>query len=393
MGFRIGIVVGELSGDALAANLIRTLKKHIPEVSFEGVLGPQLLSEGGHSFFAMDRLSVMGFFAPLKRLPELIRMRRFLINHFIQNPPNLFIGVDAPDFNLGIEKKLKAAGIPTVHYVSPSVWAWRQGRIKTIQQSVNLMLTLLPFEAKFYEDHHVPVAFVGHPLADQIPLVTDTKKARAELGISYVDLKNSQTKVITLMPGSRENEIKYLAEVILKTARLCYEKNPHILCLVPLVSENHRSELRQLQQEIAPHVPIQFLLSQSHLAIAASDVVLVTSGTATLEVMLHKKPMVVVYRMHPLTYQIAKRLVKTPYIALPNLLANELLVPEFIQDKANPEELCKAIMATFGPFFETEKLVARFTALHQLLQQDSGEKCFKAIMQHIPALASFTLKV
>ena len=368
MSLRIGIVVGEISGDKLASDFVRVLKSHYPELLVEGILGPALLQTGGRSLFPMERLSVMGLIEPLKRLPELWRIQQAVIKHFLDNPPDFFLGVDSPDFNLRIEKKLKAQGIPTIHYVSPSVWAWRQGRIHGIKQSVDLMLTLFPFEAQFYSDHQIPVSFVGHPLADQIPLLKAEKAAHNHT-------------VITLMPGSRNNEIRYLGETVLKTAKLCFQRNKNLRFLVPLVSEQHQRNLQQLQMKIAPELPIEWIMNDASGAIHAADVVLVTSGTATLEVMLHKKPMVVLYKMHPLTYQIAKRLIKVPYIALPNLLAQELLVPEYIQQEATPESLSNALFQFLESPEKVKQLVERFTHLHEMLRQNASEKAVEAVLR------------
>ncbi len=370
---KIGIVVGEISGDNLAASLIRALRLLYPDLTFEGILGPALLKEGGHSLYPMERLSVMGLIEPLGRLPELFRIRRHLIEHFCDNPPDVFIGVDAPDFNLGLEKKLKARGIPTVHYVSPSVWAWRQGRIKGIKQAVDLMLTLFPFEAKFFEDHQVPVCFTGHPLADQIPLEVNTIEAKKALGFDV------SKPVIALLPGSRQGEIKYLAAIFIRSAQLCFEKQKNLQFVMPLVSEAHKVTLEHLHQTIAPEVPIKMILGDAHLAMRAADAVLVTSGTATLEVMLHKKPMILAYRMHPINFYIAKRVVKLSYIALPNLLAGKVIVSEFIQDNATPEKLSSALLQLLSPDFDRASLVEKFKEIHLSLRKNASEVAAKAI--------------
>lgn len=366
-------MVGEVSGDNLGFQLIRALRKFYPDLSFEGVLGPQLLKEGGNALYPMDRLSVMGLIEPLARLPEILKIRRHLIQYFAQNPPDLFIGIDAPDFNLSLEKTLKSFKIPTVHYVSPSVWAWRQGRIKTIQKAVDLMLTLLPFEARFYEEHQVPVCYTGHPIAEEIAFNIDKFEARNKLNCK------SHTPLIALLPGSRNNEIKYLAETFIQTAKLCFEEDPSLEFVTPLVSIEHKERFEALQARIAPNLPNTIIVNDARTAMAAADAVLVTSGTATLEVMLHKKPMVVAYRMHPLTYFIAKRLIKVPYIALPNLLAQECLVPEFIQEKAEPRVMAKSLMSYLKPSFNLKALVNRFDDLHQILKAGGSETAARAI--------------
>ncbi len=370
---KIGIVVGEVSGDNLAVNLIRALRKLYPDLTFEGILGPALLQEGGQSLYPMERLSVMGLIEPLGRLPELLRIRRHLIRHFCKNPPDVFIGVDAPDFNLGIEKKLKAQGIPTVHYVSPSVWAWRQGRVKGIKKSVDFMLTLFPFEAKFFEDHRVPVCFTGHPLADQIPLEVNTIETKEGLGFDIA------RPVIALLPGSRQSEIKYLAEIFIKSAQLCFEKQKNLQFVMPLVSAEHKKQLEILCHTIVPELPIKIMVGNAYGAMRAADAVLVTSGTATLEVMLHKKPMIVAYRTHPINFYIAKCLVKLSYIALPNLLAGEMIVPEFIQDNATPEKLSEALLQLLSPNFDRKNLVEKFTAIHLSLRKNASDVAAQAI--------------
>lgn len=372
---RIGIVVGEVSGDALGADVIKSLKQYNPDIHIEGILGPQLLEEGGISFYAMDRLSVMGLVEPLKRIPELIYIRQKLKKHFLKHPPDVFIGIDAPDFNLGLERTLHQKGIPTVHYVSPSVWAWRQGRIKSIKQSVDLMLTLFPFEADFYIQNQVPVCFVGHPLADQIPL-----------NIAWPIEDENQT-IIALLPGSRTSELKYMAALYCQTARLFYEcfiqKNPRqsLRFVVPVTSITHKNYFESMIQQHAPEVPFMVQVGKVRQAIASANVVLVTSGTATLEVMLHKKPMVVAYRMHPITYSIIDRLVKVPYVALPNLLAKEFLVPEYIQQYATPEALSHMLLHYLNSPEECQRLVNRFTELHQQLQQGGSKAAALAILK------------
>lgn len=374
MPLKIGLIVGERSGDALAAGLMSSLKKYYPDLIFEGVLGPQTIALGGSALYPMETLSVMGFIEPLKRLPQLFRMRKALVSHFIQNPPDIFIGVDAPEFNLGLEQKLKKAGIKTVHYVSPSVWAWRQNRIKTIKKSVDLMLTLFPFEAHFYENHRVPVQFVGHPFADQIPLTVETEAAKIKHGFS------KDTPIIGLLPGSRTGELHYLAEPYLLAAQYCFEKNPRLQFVVPLVSEKHSAYFQALHKKLTPHLPVKIMLGKAREVMSLSDVVLVTSGTATLETLLHKKPMVVAYRTHPITYYIAKKLVKVPYIALPNLLANERLVPEFIQDDVQPELLGKALLEQLSSKENNSYLLKRFTEIHTMLKQNASEEAAKAII-------------
>ena len=383
MALRIGLVVGECSGDMLAADLIQALRMLHPDLIFEGVLGPKLLELGGKSLGSMNSLAVMGLIEPLGRLPELFQLRHRLIKYFTENPPNVFIGVDAPDFNLGLECALKKQGIKTVHYVSPSVWAWRSSRIRKIQKAVDLMLVLFPFESLFYEQHGVNVCFVGHPLADQIPLVVDQLAARKALNIS------PDAFVIALLPGSRQKEIDSLSASFIEAARY-FQEHLHahlhlsdVQFIVPLVSVEHQKIVDDLCKRLASHVSIKTFVGYTPEALAAADQVLVASGTATLETMLYKKPMVVAYRMHPLTYQIARFLVKVPYISLPNLLANQALVPEYIQDAATESKLGEALLSLCSQKFDRVALMAHFNQLHQVLKKNASQKAAHAILELI----------
>ncbi|EDN70280.1 Lipid-A-disaccharide synthase [Beggiatoa sp. PS] len=325
----IGIIAGELSGDLLGAGLIRVLRTSYPDALIEGIGGPQMLAAGFHSHYPLETLSVMGLVEVLKHYPRLKKCRDNLRDHFLQHPPDVFIGIDAPDFNLGLEFALKTAGIPTIHYVSPSVWAWRQYRLPKIARACDLMLTLFPFEADYYIQHHIPVQFVGHPLADQIPLETDKQIARKHLGLPTEGLW------LALLPGSRYNEVKQLGTVFLNTALWLLQQHPDLHFIVPLANPRLKKLFSQQLTEIAPDLPITLLEGQSHEAMAIADVVLMASGTATLEAMLLKRPMVVAYRLNQLTYWLAKRLVHVPYFSLPNLLAQEPLIPEFFASRSD----------------------------------------------------------
>ncbi len=422
-------MVGEVSGENLATPLIQSLQTRFDQVNFSGILGEKLIAAGGQALFPMERLSVVGLIEPLFRIPELFRIRSQLIQTFIKNPPDVFIGVDAPDFNLGLEKILKNHRIPTVHYVSPTVWAWRQGRIHKIKKAVDLMLALFPFEAKFYEKHGVPVCFTGHPLADQIPLKNEQElkerslRARKMLGLAV------DKPVMAMLPGSRDKEIATLSEIYLNTAKWCYQQEKQLQFVVPLVKEKHRQQFIALHQKIAPEIPMLILaqqssrslseqLAQTHqsaqnttrLALEACDVSLVKAGTATLEVMLHKKPMVVSYRVHPLTFQILKRLIKVPWVALPNLLAEEQLVPEFLQEDMQPELMGRALLAlledgntrfplqrhkaghklisfananhasnNINHSIGRSEMIQRFSEMHQLLRRGASDRAAEAI--------------
>jgi lipid-A-disaccharide synthase len=374
---RIGIVVGEVSGDKLAAGLIRELQTKYPNLTIEGVVGPELIRVGATELFSMERLAVMGLIEPLFRLRELIKIRTWLKKYFLHNPPDLFIGVDAPDFNLGLEVALKAAGIPVVHYVSPSVWAWRSGRIRKIKQAVDLMLTLLPFETKIYTEHNIPVKFVGHYAADNIPMVTDQTQAKQQLGLDLLEEK----PVLLVLPGSRNSELKHMLPVYLKTLENCFKQNNNLQILVALVSNKHRDIFLQISYKLKVDLPINFVIGNSFLAMAACDLALVTSGTATLEVMLHKKPMIIAYKTNFITYQIGKKIVKVPFIGLPNLLANSRVAPEYIQTAANATNLSQAIMNLLTSNTERDLQINTYKSLHVVLQQDANKTAARIVME------------
>lgn len=325
----------------------------------------------------MENLNVMGLFEPLKRLPYLWWMRKSIISHFKNNPPDVFIGIDAPDFNLGVEEKLRALGIKTVHYVSPTVWAWRQGRLKTIKKAVDLMLSIFPFETKIYNENNIPVSFVGHPFADEIPLEIDAFSAKEQLGFSAFDT------IVAVLPGSRDKELFYLGKPYLEVLKMCHTLRPDLKFVAPLVNQKHRTLFSNLQQKYAPGLPLKLLSNNTRLAISACNVALVTSGTATMEVMLHKKPMVVGYRMNPLTYQIAKRLVKIPYIAMANLLAEEKLAPEFIQEEFIIENVAAEILDLLNNQERRENIISTYVNIHQKMRKNSSKKAADAITRLI----------
>ncbi|WP_348751335.1 lipid-A-disaccharide synthase [Pseudomonas rhodesiae] len=368
---RIALVAGEASGDILGAGLMRALKARHPAVEFIGVGGPLMQAEGLVSYFPMERLSVMGLVEVLGRLRELLARRKLLIQTLIEEKPDVFIGIDAPDFTLNIELKLRQAGIKTVHYVSPSVWAWRQKRVLKIREGCDLMLTLLPFEAKFYEEKGVPVRFVGHTLADAIPLQTDRAAARAQLGLSDGPL-------VALMPGSRGGEVGRLASVFFDAAERLLVLKPGVRFVLPCASPQRRAQIETLLQ--GRQLPLTLLDGQSHLALAACDAVLIASGTATLEALLYKRPMVVAYRLAPLTFWILKRMVKSPYISLPNLLAQRLLVPELLQDDATPDALAQTLL----PLIDGgEEQTRGFDAIHRTLRRDASNQAADAVLSLI----------
>lgn len=365
---RIALVAGEASGDILGAGLMRALKAQHPAVEFIGVGGPLMQAEGLVSYFPMERLSVMGLVEVLGRLRELLARRKLLIQTLIEEKPDVFIGIDAPDFTLTIELKLRQAGIKTVHYVSPSVWAWRQKRVLKIREGCDLMLTLLPFEARFYEEKGVPVRFVGHTLADTIPLEADRTAARAELGLAAGPL-------VALMPGSRGGEVGRLASVFFDAAERLQALKPGVRFVLPCASPQRRAQIETLLE--GRNLPLTLLDGQSHLALAACDAVLIASGTATLEALLYKRPMVVAYRLAPLTFWILKRMVKSPYISLPNLLAQRLLVPELLQDDATPEALAKTLL----PLIDGgEEQTRGFDDIHRTLRRDASNQAADAVL-------------
>ncbi|AMQ82420.1 MULTISPECIES: lipid-A-disaccharide synthase [Pseudomonas] len=367
----IALVAGEASGDILGAGLMRALKAQHPAVEFIGVGGPLMQAEGLTSYFPMERLSVMGLVEVLGRLRELLKRRKDLIATLIAEKPDVFIGIDAPDFNLNIELKLRQAGIKTVHYVSPSVWAWRQKRVLKIREGCDLMLTLLPFEARFYEEKGVPVRFVGHTLADTIPLEADRSAARAELGLPDGPL-------VALMPGSRGGEVSRLGALFLDTAERLRAMRPGVRFVIPCANPERRAQLEELLA--GRDLPVTLLNGQSHLALAACNAVLIASGTATLEALLYKRPMVVAYRLAPLTFWILKRMVKSPYVSLPNLLAQRLLVPELLQDDATVEALAQ----TLSPLIDGgEEQTRGFDEIHRTLRLDASNQAADAVLNLI----------
>ncbi|MGH8418185.1 MAG: lipid-A-disaccharide synthase [Pseudomonas sp.] len=368
---RIALVAGEASGDILGSGLMHAIKARHPDAQFIGIGGPLMEAEGMVSYFPMERLSVMGLVEVLGRLKELLARRKLLIQTLIDERPDVFIGIDAPDFTLNIELKLRQAGIKTVHYVSPSVWAWRQKRVLKIREGCDLMLTLLPFEARFYEEKGVPVRFVGHPLADTVPLEADRYAARAELGLG-------DGPVVALMPGSRGGEVGRLGALFFDTADRLLAQRPNLRFVLPCASPQRRAQIEQLLQ--GRNLPLTLLDGRSHVALAACDAVLIASGTATLEALLYKRPMVVAYRLAPLTYWILKRMVKSPYVSLPNLLAQRLLVPELLQDAATADALAQTLL----PLLDngSEQTVG-FDEIHRTLRRDASNQAADAVLSLI----------
>ncbi|NVK42210.1 MAG: lipid-A-disaccharide synthase [Oceanospirillaceae bacterium] len=375
MALRIGIVAGEASGDILGSGLIEALRRRYPDLEVEGIGGELMIAAGCRSLYPMERLSVMGLVEVLGRLRELLGIRKSLAEHFEAERPHLFIGIDAPDFTLNLEGRLRAAGIPTVHYVSPSVWAWRRKRVFKILHTTDLMLTLFPFEARFYQEHGQRVAFVGHPLASRIPLEPDRDEARDILGLPH------GAEVVALLPGSRGGELKYLARPFLETARWLKARRPEVRFVLPAASEARLHTLHELVQGEFADLGVELMLKHSREAMQAADAILIASGTATLEAMLLKRPMVVAYKMAGLTHFILSRLIKSPYISLPNLLADAPLVPEVLQSDVRPEVLGPLLLQQLEDQEHARRLTARFSEIHRQLSRDADERAADAIVE------------
>lgn len=374
---RIGMVAGEASGDRLGAGLIHALKQRVPELQVEGIGGPQMQQAGCRSLFAMEELSVMGLFEVLKHLPRLLSIRRQLLRHWLSSPPDLVIGIDAPDFNLGLELKLHQAGIPTMHYVSPSVWAWRQKRVRKIRRAVDRILTLFPFEEPFYQQHGVPVTCVGHPFADEIPFQTDRERARQALEL------DPDTTLVALLPGSRVGEVARMGELFLQAAGWLLRNRPGTAFIAPLANRETRT---LFEQQLVKHPQVKpwcRLSDDARLAMEAADVVLLASGTAALEAMLLKRPMVVSYRLHPLTYGLLSHWVKVRDYSLPNLLAGKTLVPEFIQDDATPEALGAAVLNLLVEKTALQPLQDEFLAIHASLRRNASQSAATAVLDEL----------
>ncbi len=375
---RIALVAGELSGDLLGAGLIAALKQRYPHADFVGVGGPAMVNQGLDSWVPLERLAVMGLVEVLRHLPELFRIRRHLRQRLLAEPPAVFIGIDAPDFNLGLERQLRVHGIPTVHYVSPTVWAWRPWRVRKIARAVDLMLTLFPFESTFYQQQGVPVRYVGHSLADEIPLPAgDALAAQQALQVSVPP----ESRVVALLPGSRMGEVSRLGLLFLETARWLLTQRADLQFLMPAATPTIHNFLTALHSAQAPDVPLTLTQGSSREVMAAADVVLLASGTATLEAMLLKRPMVVAYRVAPLTAWIARRLVTIRHFALPNLLVGRELVPEFFQEAATVENLGAAVLRWLDDGVAVLSLAKQFTDLHAQLRCDASQQAAAAVAE------------
>lgn len=378
MKVRIAMVAGETSGDLLASHLIRALRRHLPDAEFFGIGGPKMQAEGFEVRWPCELLAVHGYVDALKRYRELSGIRRDLLGQIRAERPDAFIGVDAPDFNLWLEGKVRDAGIPAIHFVGPSIWAWRGGRIKRIARSVSHMLCLFPFEPELYERAGVPVSYVGHPLADEFPLEPDRAEARERLGIA------AERRVVAMLPGSRQSEVRNLADIFIGTAKMLHERDPERLFLVPLATRETRQLFEEaLHRQDAGELPIRMLFGHAVEAMTAADVVLVASGTASLEAALLKRPMVITYRIGKWQYRLMKRMAYLPWVGLPNILCGETVVPELLQDEADPEHLAAAIDDWFADDARRAAVEARFTALHHTLRQDTARRAAEAILSYL----------
>ncbi|MGK2960338.1 MAG: lipid-A-disaccharide synthase [Candidatus Malihini olakiniferum] len=371
----IGIVAGETSGDILGAGLIRALKSQLPDARFIGVAGPLMKEAGGETWYEMEELAVMGLVEVLGRLPRLLSIRRDLIQRFTALVPDVFVGIDAPDFNITLEGSLKARDIRTIHYVSPSVWAWRQKRVFKIGRATDLVLAFLPFEKAFYDRFNVPCRFIGHTMADAMPLQPDNLAARAHFGIA------PERHCLALLPGSRGVEIEMMSVDFLRSAQILRQLYPDLVVLVPLVNAKRREQFERIKQETAPELDVHLLDGQAREAMIASDAALLASGTAALECMLAKCPMVVGYRMEPFTFWLAKKLVKTQWVSLPNLLAERELVKELLQDKCTPDNLAAALQPWLEGDDSMKQLQETFLALHQQIRCNADVQAAQAVLE------------
>ena len=373
---RIAMVAGEASGDLLGGHLIAALKSRLPDAVFFGIGGPTMEAQGFDAWWPMDKLSVMGYVDALKHAREITGIRRQLKQRLLDAKPDVFIGIDAPDFNIGLETDLKKAGIRTIHYVSPSIWAWRGGRIKKIGRAVSRVLALFPMEPPLYEKAGIPVTYVGHPLADMIPLETDRYAVREKLALPR------EVPVIALLPGSRRGELEKMAATFVRTAKVIREKYlPNALFVVPLTTRETRLQFETaIYEEQAGDVPFRLLFGHARDALGAADVSLVASGTATLEAALIKRPMVITYKMAGFNYWLGKRLVYLPYVGLPNVLAGRFVVPEILQDQATPENLAEALFTLYEDKDNAAAVAETFTDIHLQLRQNTAEKAADAVL-------------
>jgi lipid-A-disaccharide synthase len=387
---KIAIVAGEASGDLLGCHLMRALNAQRSDLTFIGIAGPKMQAEGAKSLFPIEKLSVRGYVEVLTHLYGLLKLRRSLLKQLLAEKPDIFIGVDAPDFNFWLEKKLKSRGVPAIHYVSPSIWAWRGGRMGKIKRAVSHVLALFPFEPALYEKAGVPVTFIGHPLADEIPLEPSKQAAR-----DLLKIENGKY-IVAMLPGSRQSEVRQHAELFVKTAQIIHQDNQALQSngvqfLVPLITRETRQifeealykNLHERLNTEQEHLQMDILFGHAHDAMEAADVVLVASGTATLEAALLKRPMVITYRMPTLSWWILKRMNYLPYVGLPNILAGKFVVPELLQKEATPQKLADAISLLLVDKTKIKDIEQEFTAIHKSLKQDSAKKAAAVVLSYL----------
>jgi lipid-A-disaccharide synthase len=380
---RVGLVAGEASGDTLGADLIHALRRLAPQTEFFGVAGPKMQAAGCEVWEPSESLAVMGLFEVLRDLPRLVRLLGRIRDRFLAVRPDVFVGIDAPDTNLRLARRLHAAGIPTVQYVSPQVWAWRRGRARSMRESVDLVLCLLPFEKSFYDEHGIRAEFVGHPLADAIPLEVDRPSARRALGI------DSNAQVVALLPGSRRGEVSRLAQDFAATARWLAAQRPDLVFVAPMASPAAREIFAHALELHAPGLDVRLIDGQAQAVLIAADVVMVASGTASLEAALCKRPMVVVYRLGAITVWLVRRLnlVKTKFFAQPNLLADRRVVGEYFQDEIVPESIGAELLMWLDDVERRSGLEAEFSRIHAGLRRDAGSRAAQAIVALLKSLA------
>lgn len=377
---RIGIVAGEASGDTLAAGLITAFRRKYPGAIFEGIAGPQMLTAGCQTLFEMEELSVMGLVEVLPRLRRILAIRKHLVQYFAENPPDFFIGVDAPSFNLGLEMKLKKVGIKTIHYVSPTVWAWRENRVHKIAKATDGVFCVFPFEPDFLKKHQIKSYYVGHTLADQIPLDVDRKAARTALNI------DNSVKVLALLPGSRAGEVKSLLEVFMHSVTLVHQKIPDLVVLIPVVNKHRKEQIDEIIGQLQLGLEVRTVFGHAQEVMIASNAVLLASGTAALEAALCKRPMVVAYKLNGFTYQMMRFLYKQDYFALPNILAGKELVPELLQGDVNPMAISDKLIPLLSN--EYPELVREYKTIHHSLRLNADEKAAEILANLIENMRS-----
>ncbi|USD65918.1 lipid-A-disaccharide synthase [Vibrio sp. SCSIO 43136] len=375
MALKIGIVVGELSGDTLGEGFMKAIQQRYPDAEFVGIGGPKMKALGCKSLFDMEELAVMGLVEVLGRLPRLLKVKAELVKHFKADPPDVFIGIDAPDFNLRLEKTLKDAGIKTVHYVSPSVWAWRPKRIFKIDAATDLVLAFLPFEKAFYDKYQVACEFVGHTLADAIPMISDKMVARQMLALE------PNKHWLAVLPGSRGGEVGLISQPFIETCRQLKAKHPDVGFVVAAVNSKRREQFEQIWQQMAPELEFTIVEDTARQVITASDAVLLASGTVSLECMLIKRPMVIGYKVNAFTGWLVQKLAITKYVGLPNILAGEELVKEFILDQCEPENLLPAVEKAL--FDDNSELIERFSEMHRWIKKDADQQAANAVLKLI----------